>query len=266
MQAKVLQRYLRSLNGGWMDLDNTVDTFKAGEPETEVKGIAVAWMSTLSALQKAIDLGCNVFITHEPTYYNHHDAPDNPIFKLEGAQVKRSFIQANKLVIIRCHDLWDQVLDMGIPDSWGTLLDLGKIIGGSGYFRVYDVSGKTAGGIAQQVAEKTKLFGQQAVQLIGHPDIKVSRVVIGTGAITPLFNYITEYEADLAICTDDGFTYWQHGAYALDHDLPVIVVNHAVSEEIGMINLAKHLELQFSDIAVHHIPEGCLYSLVPYPE
>ena len=84
MQAKDLQRYLRSLNGGWMDLDNTVDTFKAGDPEAEISGIAVAWMSTSEALQKAIDLGCNVFITHEPTYYNHHDAPDSPIFKLEA--------------------------------------------------------------------------------------------------------------------------------------------------------------------------------------
>ena len=80
MQAKTLQRYLRSLNGGWMDLDSTVDTIKAGSPDLEVSGIAVAWMSTMSALQEAHSLGCNVFITHEPTYYNHFDAVDSPLF------------------------------------------------------------------------------------------------------------------------------------------------------------------------------------------
>ena len=105
-------------------------------------------------------------------------------------------------------------------------------------------------------------MGQQAVQLIGNPEREVTRAVIGTGAITPLFIYITEYQADLAICTDDGFTYWQHGAYALDNDIPVIVVNHAVSEEMGMANLAQHLMQQFPDIPVHHIPQGCQYSLV----
>ncbi len=265
MQAKELQRYLRSLNGGWMDLDKTVDTFKAGNPGTEVLGIAVAWMSTIEVLQKAIDLGCNVFVTHEPTYYNHHDAPDSPMFKLNGTQTKRDFIQKSGLVIIRCHDLWDQVPVIGIPDSWGEALGLGEVIAGNGYFRVYDVSAKTAGSIAQQVAAQTHSLGQHAVQLIGNPDRKVSRAVIGTGAITPLFHYITEYEADLAICTDDGFTYWQHGAYAMDHDVPVIIVNHAVSEEMGMVNLAQHLAQQFPDIAVHHIPQGCMYTLVYAP-
>ena len=245
-----------------MDLDHTVDTFKSGDPDSEIKGIAVAWMSTLKAIQKAIDLECNVLITHEPTYYNHHDAPDSPIFTFEGARDKRDFIDRSGMVIIRCHDLWDQVPEMGIPASWGTHLQLGYLIGGRGYYRVYDVSGKTAGDVAQLVAAKTRQFGQPAVQLIGNPDRPVNRAVIGTGAITPFFTYITEYNADLAICSDDGFTYWQHGAFALDHDVPVILVNHAVSEEMGMINLTKHLAEHFPDISIYHIPQGCQYSLV----
>jgi putative NIF3 family GTP cyclohydrolase 1 type 2 len=96
----------------------------------------------------------------------------------------------------------------------------------------------------------------------------VTRVAIGTGAITPLFSYLRDYAActdhriDLAICTDDGFTYWQHGAYALDVGLPVIVVNHATSEEPGMMRLAEHLQAQFPDVPVHFIPRGCLYRLI----
>ena len=46
---------------------------------------------------------------------------------------------------------------------------------------------------------------------------------------------------DLAICTDDGFTYWHDAAYAIDMGIPAIVVNHAVSEEAGLMNLARHL-------------------------
>jgi putative NIF3 family GTP cyclohydrolase 1 type 2 len=266
MKAHDLQTHLRSLNGGWMDLEQTVDTLKSGDPNTKVQGIAVSWMSTSDALKKALQLGCNVFVTHEPTYYNHHDDPASPIFELEGAREKRAFIEESGIVILRCHDLWDQVPEMGIPDAWGAALGLGKAVAGEGYYRVYDVSGRTAGDVARQVAARTARFGQEAVQLIGDAAAPVSRVAIGTGAITPLFSYIRDFGEDpgldLAICTDDGFTYWQHGAYARDIGLPIIVVNHATSEEPGMQRLAEHLRETFPDVPVHFIPHGCMYTLV----
>jgi putative NIF3 family GTP cyclohydrolase 1 type 2 len=266
MRAKELQAHLRSLNGGWMDPEHTVDTFKSGDPEAEVTGIAVAWMSTRRALEQARALGCNVFVTHEPTYYTHQDDPTHPFSQLPAAREKRAFIEQNGLVVLRCHDLWDQVPGMGIPDTWGSALGLGTPLGGTGYYRVYDVSGRTAGDVARQVALRTSFIGQEAVQLIGDPDTPVSRVAIGTGAITPLFGYIADfgeaYGLDLAICTDDGITYWREGAYALDAGLPVIVVNHATSEEAGMGALADHLQAQFPQVSVHFIREGCMYHLI----
>ncbi len=266
MRAKDLQSHLRSLNGGWMDPDHTVDTFKAGDPEEEVQGIAVGWMSTRRALEQALALGCNVFVTHEPTYYTHEDEPDHPTGQLPVAREKRAFIEESGLVIIRCHDLWDQLPGRGIPDTWGSALALGKAVGGEGYFRVYDVSGRTAGDVARQVAQRTSHFGQEAVQFIGDSEKPVNRVVIGTGAITPLFEYMSRfgesYGVDLAVCTDDGFTYWKHGAYALDANFPVIIVNHATSEEAGMGALADHLRAEFPEVPVHFIREGCMYELI----
>lgn len=266
MQAKDIQTHLRSLNGGWVDPDTTVDTFKAGDPETEVAGIAVSWISSRHALEEAVALDANVFITHEPTFYTHRDDPTHPFANLEAALAKRAFIEENGLVVIRCHDLWDQMPGIGIPDAWGSALGLGQPVGGEGYYRVYDVSGRTAGDVARQVAARTGRFGQEAVQLIGDPDRPVHRVAIGTGAITPLFGYIADfgeaYGLDLAICTDDGFTYWQHGAYALDAELPVIIANHATSEEPGIGALADHLRGRFPDVPVHFIPQGCMYRLV----
>ncbi len=262
MLAKDLQAFFRSLNGGWMDLEKTVDTYKSGDPNVEITGIAVSWMSTSEALARAQELGCNVFVTHEPTYYNHRDDPDSPIFELAGARDKRAFVEETGLTIIRCHDLWDQVPEMGIPDAWGEALGLGRAVAGAGYYRVYDVTGRTAGDVALQVAANSAAFGQEAVQLIGDPDIPVTRVAIGTGAITPLFAYVANFDVDLAICTDDGFTYWQHGAYAMDAGLPVIIVNHASSEEPGMIRLANTIQAQFPFVPVHFIPRGCVYRLV----
>jgi hypothetical protein len=261
MKASELQSWLRSLNGGWLDPDKTVDTFKAGAPEAPVRGIAVGWMSYRWALEKALALGCNVFITHEPTYYHHHDN-DERVFRLPGVQEKRRFIEESGLVIIRCHDLWDQMPTVGIPDSWGALLGLGEAIDSQGYYRVYDVAGRTAGDVARQVASRTAQLGQEAVQLIGPGEAPVTRAAIGTGAITPFMGFVADYHADLGICTDDGIAYWRDGAFAIDAGIPLIVVHHAVSEEAGMINLAAYLRDHFPDVPVHHIPQRCMFRLI----
>ena len=184
MIAQDVQDYLQSLAGPWQYPADTVDNYKAGNPQAAVRGIAVGWMSYTWALQRALDLDCNVFVTHEPTYYNHRD-DDPAIFRFPGVGEKRRFIEENNLVIIRCHDLWDQIPDIGIPDSWGNLLGLGKAVDGDLHIRIYETDGLRAGDLARQVARATAAYGQPGVQLIGSLDRLVHRVSIGTGAITP---------------------------------------------------------------------------------
>ena len=55
---------------------DTVDTFKAGNPDTAVTGIAVTMMATMDVLQRASAKGLNFVITHEPTFYAHLDTPE----------------------------------------------------------------------------------------------------------------------------------------------------------------------------------------------
>jgi putative NIF3 family GTP cyclohydrolase 1 type 2 len=261
MKAYEIQSYLQSLNEGWVIPTGNIDTFKSGNPEDDVHGVAVGWMSYTWALKRALELGCNVFITHEPTYYTHQEN-DERMFRFEGAQNKRRFIEQNHLVIIRCHDLWDQIRDIGIPDSWASQLGFSNPIAGEGYYRIYDVSGKTAVDVARQVLDHTRSLGQEVVQLTGPAEKPVSRVAIGTGAGTPFLTFIEKYQADIAICTDDGMRYYSDGAFAIDMDIPLIVVNHPVSEEPGIINLAKHLQSKFPLIPIHHIPQRCMYQIV----
>ena len=73
---------------------------------------------------------------------------------------------------------------------------------------------------------------------------------------------MARYQVDLAICSDDGTTYWRDAAYAIDMGIPMVVVNHPVSEEAGMINLAQCLQAQFPELPVLHIPQRCMYRLV----
>jgi len=261
MKAQSVYDHLRSLDGGWVNWETTTDRFVAGSPETEVTGIAVGWMSYTWALERALELSCNLFITHEPTFFSARDDEER-IFRFPGVRTKRRWIEGSGLTILRCHDLWDQLPDIGIPDSWAQLLGFTDPIAGEGFYRVYDVRGQTARSIALQVARRTKELGQDAVELIGPSDLAVSRLAIGTGAITPLPHFLETYAADVAICTDDGFTYWHGGALAIDLGVPVIVVNHAVSEIHGMKRLADSLAKQFPAVPVHFIPQRCMFELV----
>src|SRR5580658_9011249 len=54
----------------------TVDTFKAGDPETRVTGIATTMMATYDVLMRSAAAGKNLIITHEPTFYTHLDKTD----------------------------------------------------------------------------------------------------------------------------------------------------------------------------------------------
>jgi hypothetical protein len=105
-------------------------------------------------------------------------------------------------------------------------------------------------------------LGQEAVQVVGRKGKIVHRVAIGTGAITPFRTFVQRFQVDLAKGTDDGVSYWRDGTLAIDMDTAMIIVNHPISEEAGIINLARHLERQFPEVPFHHIPQRCLYELV----
>jgi len=261
LTAGDVHNYLRSLGTDWVDSKRTVDTFKAGSPDMPVKGIAVGWMSYFNSLRRAVELDCNLFITHEPTYYDHRDK-DQSVFEFETARKKKEFIEEHDLSVIRCHDVWDQYPDLGIPDSWGSFLGFKNCVLRRNFYRVYELPAVEAIHLARHVAGKIATLGQRGVQLVGPADKTVSRVAIGTGAITPFRFMVKELKADIIIATDDGISYWRDAALAIDMDFPMIVVNHPCSEEFGMKNLAVHLSERYPAVPVHHIPQKCMFKMI----
>lgn len=261
MTGEDVQHFLRSLDGGWVNWDETVDTFKAGHPAATVSGIAVSWIASIRTLAAAHRLGCNLFITHEPTFYHHTDQTSE-VGRTGAVARKLRLIQRTKMTVLRCHDLWDQYPGAGIPDSWARALGFTDPILSRGYFRLYDASGYTGAGLARHVAERVAPYGQRAVQLVGPAGARISRLALGTGALTPFMHFVDELEADAAVCTDDGFTYWRDGALAMDLRIPVVIVNHAVSESAGMAGLAALLRQRFPATSVHFLQNGCMFRLV----
>ena len=76
----------------------TVDTFKAGNPDNPVTGIAVTMMATMDVLQRASAKGLNFVITHEPTFYAHLDTPEGMPENDPVWAEKRAFIEKHGMV------------------------------------------------------------------------------------------------------------------------------------------------------------------------
>ncbi len=64
----VISRIKENITCPWQE--ETVDTFKGGNPDMEVTGIATTFLATMEVQKQAKEKGLNLVITHEPTFYN----------------------------------------------------------------------------------------------------------------------------------------------------------------------------------------------------
>jgi putative NIF3 family GTP cyclohydrolase 1 type 2 len=275
LRAREIDAHLRRV-GTWVDWESTVDTFKAGDPEAEVRGIAVAWQSTWPALRAAHDAGCTLFVTHEPTFYVHRDDDPGPYADAHLA-AKRAWLAETGLVVYRCHDVWDVVPEWGVRDTWARGLGLqGPPLAEDArrYYGLYPAPGRQGqplGALARTLVGRLAELGQREVLLLGDPEHPVHHLAIGTGAAcrVPAMAALRTPDGagpDALLVTDDGMRFWADGSWAVDRDLPLLVVNHATAEEWGMRSLAAYLREQFPGVPVRHLPQGCLYQSVTAPE
>lgn len=260
LKAKDLHKHMQKI-GDWVDWENTCDKFLAGDPESDVKGIAVAWMPTSGNLEKALELDRNLFVTHEPLYACEPDV--SRLIGPDDAWVrKKRWLEEKLMVVYRCHDFWDDYPEVGIHGAWAKWLGFdGKPLVQKRFYEVHEVRETSLEELARRVLEKVKPLGQEAVHMVGDPKKRVSRIALGTGAITN-YRQMYDMDADVLMLTDDGTRLWESGQWSLDMGVPLIIVNHSTAEEPGMITLARYVQDAFPNIPVQHIPVGCIYGTV----
>ena len=98
MTARQVVELIRQNQGIPWNERSTRDTFKVGNPDSTVKGIATTMMTTFDMLKRAHAAGLNMVITHEDTYWNDRDdtkdLTENPLYKL-----KTEFVLKNDMVV-----------------------------------------------------------------------------------------------------------------------------------------------------------------------
>ena len=131
----------------------TVDTFKAGDPETRVTGIAVTMMATMDVLERASAKGLNFVITHEPTFYAHLDRPEGMPENDPVWAEKRAFIEKHGMVVWRFHDHWHMRKPDGIEAGMVHALGWEKYQSAENQF-LFVLPETTLKGLAEEVAKK----------------------------------------------------------------------------------------------------------------
>ncbi|MBO3803131.1 MAG: Nif3-like dinuclear metal center hexameric protein [Candidatus Brockarchaeota archaeon] len=275
MKAVELHRHMQEI-GTWVDWQRTRDQFLAGDPESEVEGIAVSWMPTFFTLNEALKAGCNLFVTHEPLYSAVVDGKgrvvggavlkeagvDALIGKDDAWVKKAAWLEEKGVVVYRCHDVWDNFPGIGIHGAWAKWLGFdGKPILEKRYYEVHEVGNVAVRELAHRILQKVKPLGQDAVGVVGDLGKRVSRIALGTGAATD-YREMHSMEADVLLLTDDGTRLWESGQWSLDSGVPIIIVNHSTSEEPGMRTLAKYIKEKFPHVPVVEIPVGCIYNVI----
>ena len=247
--------------GTWVNWSDTTDGFHFGNPETEIHKIAVAWKPYFRDLQRAAELDCNFFLTHESIFREGRNGDEtSAAHPLEAEKLK--WLVNSGMVVYRCHDVWDVIPEIGVIDSWAFGLGFeGQPVKREGYYRLEDVSGQTFGRLCRHVAGKMQSVGQDGVLAVGNAERQISRLGLGTGAITELDKMVA-LGADVCIICDDYFRYVRDGALFEDLDIPFIVVNHGAKEEWGIENLFKYVQKTFPNVEAHFIPQGCPYRIV----
>lgn len=243
-------------NSPWVDRERTVDTVKSGDPSRPVRKAGICWYPSIWDIRAAVSSGCDLLITHEPTFW-HHSQGEEP-WRTRGPGIAKSqVLQESGLVILRAHDTWDNWPVDGIRDSWARYLGLGEPIREGSELRwtaLYAVEEQPLRRFARYVAGRVRKLGEDAVQVMGDPDRLIRRVAVGVGCAVPDHEMV-EAGADVLIVCFDGASYWGHRERNVEAGAAVITVEHGTSEMPGLMALRDHLARRFPSVEFVFIAE-----------
>lgn len=233
----------------------TVDTIKLGDASQPLKRIGVTFLANTAVIEQAAQLGVNLLITHEPTFYNHLDnldwLADNPTY-----QAKRRLIENHQLVIWRFHDYLHSLP----PDS--TVVGLTKALGWEAYARpeqphlCHLPTALTLGEVVQHIHTK---LGLATVRVVGDPDQPCRGIGLLPGFPPAEFQIGTLGDPAIDVLLAGEIHEWETSEFARDamqlgHQKALIVLGHAASEEPGMRLIVPWLQERIPDVPIHFIP------------
>lgn len=241
--------------------ENTVDTFKAGDPDKPITGIAVTMMATYDVLERAAASGKNLVITHEPTFYNHRDTTteltqaNDPVLA-----AKQDLIEKHGLVVWRFHDGWHARK----PD--GILLGMTRALDWVHYQssenpHLFQVPETTVGKLADTVQRKLNL---QNLRVVGDRNTKLTKVALLPGAAGPAPQIRLLERGDVEALLIGEVPEWETIEYVADavsegKYKALFLLGHIPSEQAGMDECALWLRTFIKEVPIEFVPAKEMY-------
>ncbi len=234
----------------------TVDTFKAGDPNQVVRGVATTFLATCEVIEKARALGANLIITHEPTFYNHLDEVDwlggDPVYRY-----KTDLLRESGIAVWRFHDYWHRVKPDPVTEALCQELDLrGPAVEGATSVRTLPEVP-----LRELALTLKKRLELSLVRVIGDPALPCRRVAVLPGAWggRPQIETLSRHRPDVLICGE--INEWETNIYVKDAisagiKTGLVILGHVNTEEAGMRALVDWLKLRFPGVPVQHVPMG----------
>ena len=261
------------------------DDYKCGDPEAECTGIITALVPTHNVIKKAIELGANLVIVHEPIFYTSEDGPgwfeDFPNAVYEE---KRRLIDDHGITVWRDHDhmhfhrpdgIFTGVLKhLGWADCAHVVTDTGSFA----HFHV-DLPEMTVGDLCRHLI---KGIGMNGVRYIGSPETRIrSAAFVGhlfpgpcrrTRADGSPMEYgasvIQTLEEQVDVIIPGEIIDWSVASYVRDavqqgRAKAMINLGHLNWEELGMKYAKEWLdELLEGQVDVTYVPSEDMYSFL----
>jgi putative NIF3 family GTP cyclohydrolase 1 type 2 len=254
--ANDIRQYLLT-SSPWVNPDRTVDRIVFGDGDAPIEKAGVCWYPAIETLRAAHAAGCRLVVCHEPLFWRHIEPDDHWHHRPPGI-AKRELLEGAGMVVLRAHDSWDQWPGIGIRDSWAAFLGFTDRVCVSeevpNVLAAYEVPSQPLRSLAQHVADRVAVLGEDSVRVTGDPDRIVSRPSLGVGCFCPNGEMI-EKGSDVLIMCYDGASYWESRERMHEMGAAVIVVEHGTSEMPGLENLCKHLVETFPGVAFEYFAE-----------
>lgn len=238
----------------------TCDTLKIGSDEKNVKKVAVAMMPTVDIIKQVIGWGADLFVVHEPIYFNH---PDN-LNSDKIVRAKYKMLSDSGMAVYRFHDHPHRnskdMIAYGALDKLGLK---GEYNYNTGIFDLVDVcleESITPYELAKLIEEK---LGLKHVRICGVRDVPCKHISTCMGSPGDIFYIASRENTEIIIVGE--ICEWNNGEYirdcaALGFTKSLLILGHVGSERSGMMHIADCLKEKAPELEVKYFETPELYT------
>jgi len=242
--------------------EQTCDTLKAGDPEQELKKVAVSMFATPEIIRKVSEWGANLLIVHEPYFYEHYD----DLSKLEEfpqpqqmlIKAKLELIRKAGLTIYRFHDHPHRRIPDYITEGELAYWGLKGTFARTNYWAVNEFTFAEAIPVLELARKLESALNIQRIRIFGSTKTLCRRAGLCFGTPGHLAEELQKNDVVLTgeICE------WAVGELVRDYvglmgeEKAILVMGHIGSERDGMKLFAENLGKSSTGIPVQYFECG----------